>query len=651
MARISTQIGQESIEIIDTTPLLIALSKLKREANQNLGENEDLKRELNSKIDNIVNDTEVKTIVEKVNDLSRIVSKSPEMASGNEIGIMAKKIELATEKLTEKYPREAEELRKKEFEKKFEEETKKLNPNLKTEELEKVKEYGKLLSETYASNNIIDGQKDAALDANNQIFSPGKIQNAWTDLKGVTNFLTKKPEEIKEIKNKFESLKKSLKDVNLPNFKEVNSFENVISSFNSQGLNKTFSEVQRYLGWADRIDKLTGGWLNKTVTETGLKMVSKIGNQAIQEFATNALNVMAEQGFKKGFETVLNGILSGGVKAATTTAASGAAAAGTGAVVAGAEVAAGAAVSATGVGAIVLAALAVVKVLKKIGGKIADTLGINLKKGLQETFGKVGGALINGAIFIVGLPALLIGAISMTLILPLIPIIIGGMFLYNLFNGSLISSLVTPKETIDITDSGSDGYTTDYNYSYISSSGPIVLPQYSAGTIVTGQMIVDMASSLVNKVCYWYGGGHGHCSHSEPVKGIDTYWGTPLCGTNLIYDEETSPRRKIYGLDCSGFVGWVYHQFGININSGAQNEYSWAKIKFTNKNLLQLGDLGCDSGCKHIGIFAGRDNSGNLLWIHDGPSGIFEVCQGKGSQPGGVQMGEYLDFIKFARVL
>ena len=114
---------------------------------------------------------------------------------------------------------------------------------------------------------------------------------------------------------------------------------------------------------------------------------------------------------------------------------------------AGAATAAGAAaVSATGIGAIVVAALAVLKVVKNAVSKIAEKLGIGIKKGLEENFGKVGGAIISGGMFVVGLPFLLIGAISAAVVTPILLLVFGGLFGYQMLLGNSISSLVPPEE-------------------------------------------------------------------------------------------------------------------------------------------------------------------------------------------------------------
>lgn len=405
---------------------------------KNLNGDDNLKNELESKIKSIIGEEEVKTSGEEIKDLIEVISKNliVEDKQGTEIEV--KKIKIELDRWKEENMGEVNEFKKEVFEKKLLEETKKLNPDLKAEESNNIRAYGKLVSEIYFSESIIDGQKDEALQANNQLYGPGKLENSWTDLRGITNFLAKKPDDVKEIKNRYGSIKSVLKNVNLPgNIKETRSFDNVISGFNDQGVSNLFSKTQGYLGWYERVDKLTGGWLNKTISGTGQKLVSKIGNQAVGEFAKNSLGIIAEQGFQKGISTVLGGILGGGVKAAATT--------GTAAAAEAVTAAGAAAVSATGVGAIVVAVAAAAKVLKNAVSKIAEKLGIGIKKGLEENFGKVGGAIIGGGMFVVGLPFLLIGAISAAAVGPILLLVFGGLFGYQMLLGSSVSSLVPPE--------------------------------------------------------------------------------------------------------------------------------------------------------------------------------------------------------------
>ncbi|MFA6184566.1 MAG: NlpC/P60 family protein [Candidatus Shapirobacteria bacterium] len=608
-------------------PVEQKIVELGEKITKNLNGDGNLKNELESKIKSIFGEEEIKTSGEEIKDLIEVVSKNLIVEDKKETEIEVKKIKIEMNKWKKENVDGINEFKKEVFEKKLLEETKKMNPDLKAEESNNVRAYGKLVSEIYFSESIIDEQKDEALQNNNQ-FGPGKLENAWTDLRGVTNFLTKKPEEVKEIKNRYESIRGVLKNVNLPkDIKEVRSFENVISGFNDQGVSNLFSRTQGYLGWYRRVDKLTGGWLNKTMFGTKQKLISKIGNQAISEFAKNSLGVIAEQGFQKGISTVLSGILSGGVKAAATT--------GTAAAAGAATAAGAAAISATGIGAIVVAVAAAAKILKNVVSKIAEKLGIGIKKGLEENFGKVGGAIIGGGMFIVGLPFLLIGAVSAAVMGPIILLVFGGLFGYQILMGNSVSSLVPPEEAETSTSIFSET-------PYISSSGPIVLPTVDPNQTVTGQMVVDMASSLLNKVCYWYGGGH---QSGEPVRGIDMNWGTTNFGNN---NSPSGSDRNVYGLDCSGFVIWTYHQLGIETRGNVASIYAGAKDKSISSNSLQLGDIGIEGSNDHIGIFAGRDSSGNLLWIHDGAGGNLDIC---GGGSGFVKMGTYSRFTKFARIL
>ncbi|MFA6368840.1 MAG: NlpC/P60 family protein [Candidatus Shapirobacteria bacterium] len=635
MARISTKIGNEKIEIVDVSLLLLGLDKIKQEANLNLGENKELKKELSSKIDSIVIEKEVKTVNEKINDLSKIISKNPEISGENESGIVAKRIELATEELVRQHPQEVEKLKKEKFKKSFEEETKKINPNLSEEQIKGVEEYSNLVAENSFGKNVLDDYQNEALEVNKELFSPGRLENAWTDLKQTINFLQKSPEEIKGIKEKYNSLKEVLKEINLPGgFKESRSFEKMMTVFNNPNTDQLFSRTKKYLGWADRVDKLTGGWLNKTVTDAGMKMVSKIGNQAVQEFATNALGQIAQLGFKDGATAVLNGILSGGVNAATTVgttatvgaagttaAAAGTAAAGTAAAGAAgtaavgaagttAAVAGGAAISATGVGAIVVAAAAALKVVKNVVDKLAEKLGISTKKFLEENFGKIGGKIIGGVASIVALPAILMGAVSATVLLPILILVFGGLFGYPMMQGNLVSSLVPPKGATEYVEEISD-YDSDYDLE-TGSPSDIIVP--STPINFTRQDLLNVAFSLRKKVTYFWGGEWNHYGNN-PDWGVVrkyVYCSDPskhfTCGTYVLD-----------GLDCSGYVLWIYYQLtGKAISahySGAMYQKAANKEwTFVAEENLKPGDIAYRTG--HVAIFIGRTSEGDKLFIH-----------------------------------
>lgn len=530
---------------------------------KNLNGDDNLKNEIESKIKSIIGEEEVKTSGEEIKDLIEVISKNliVEDKKGTEIEV--KKIKIELDRWKEENMDEVIEFKKEEFRKNFINESKKINPNLKTEELNKIREYGGLISEIYLTESIIDGQKDEALQANNQVYSPGKLENSWTDLRGVTNFLAKKPEEIKNIKNRYESIRGSLKNINLPeNIKEVRSFENVVSMFNDKGVSNLFSKTQGYLGWADRIDKLTGGWLKKTTSMPGQGLTNKIGNQVVGEFAKNSLNVIAEQGFQKGVSTILSGILSGGVKAVGSAATTGAVTAGSAA--AGAATAAGAAaVSATGIGAIVVAALAVLKVVKNAISNMAEKLGIGFKKGLEENFGKVGGAIINGGIFMVGLPFLLIGTISAVVMTPILLLVFGGLFGYQMLLGNSVSSLVPPEgagdESVYESDISNTGGVSDADITNATCSvaNKVILANQCSS--INRQISLRTDGKCSNKtIC---DGGCGPTSVSEilqtksetltPGYLVTTksspYYNDYVCGTGTSFKAATDSFNKYLG--------------------------------------------------------------------------------------------------------
>ncbi len=444
------------------------ISKKSQEIADSFPGDENFKENIGEALKSIINESEVKTSNEEINDINNVINNQVE----------AKKIHLTTSDFVANNPESVEKYRKEEFKRSFEEEIKKTNPNITEDQLSKSREYADLVAENYFEHNELSAQKNVALSENSEIFGPGAMQNGWTDLQGTFNFLKKKPQEIKEIKDKYNSLKGDLKDIKLPtNLRQVGSLENVMSAINDPNNNDLFSRTKKYMGWADKIDKLTGGWLKKTVGKAGEKVVSKIGNQFIKEFATNSLNVLAKEGFQKGFTTVLNGILKGGVEKVATKV-GGQVAVNVGqkvavntsqkvamkvaakiatkvAVKAGAQSALLATATAfaaiPGVGWIVTAALLLIDAalwLKKKFGKLAEKLGISTKRFFEENFGKVGGWLIRTSLKIIALPLMLVGAVSAVALLPIMIGVFGFMFIFQIFQGGLISGLVPPKGQI-----------------------------------------------------------------------------------------------------------------------------------------------------------------------------------------------------------
>ncbi len=120
--------------------------------------------------------------------------------------------------------------------------------------------------------------------------------------------------------------------------------------------------------------------------------------------------------------------------------------------------------------------------------------------------------------------------------------------------------------------------------------------------------VVNNACSLVGKVTYFWGG-------KSSAIGWDPEWGK----LKRVTAEGNNSTGKVrpFGLDCSGFVTWVFHNSGYSesqIGHGAANQASkGTRISWSE---AEPGDLALYSDDSHIGIIVGKDSSGNILVVH-----------------------------------
>ena len=120
--------------------------------------------------------------------------------------------------------------------------------------------------------------------------------------------------------------------------------------------------------------------------------------------------------------------------------------------------------------------------------------------------------------------------------------------------------------------------------------------------------VVRHALSLVGKVNYFWGG-------KSLVLGWDGRWGqlTQVWAAG----SQTTGTYRPFGLDCSGFIDWVFYNGGkylIGHGGGAHSQRTYCTdIPWSE---AQPGNLVFYPEDEHIGIVGGWNESGNLLIIH-----------------------------------
>lgn len=124
------------------------------------------------------------------------------------------------------------------------------------------------------------------------------------------------------------------------------------------------------------------------------------------------------------------------------------------------------------------------------------------------------------------------------------------------------------------------------------------------------EAVVRTACSLVGKVNYFWGG-------KSLVIGWDARWGEVRQVTAA--GSSTTGTYRPYGLDCSGFVDWVFYnatggQYVIGHGGGATMQHNYCTD--ISWSAAQPGDLVFYPDNSHVGIVGGWDANGELLIIH-----------------------------------
>ena len=122
--------------------------------------------------------------------------------------------------------------------------------------------------------------------------------------------------------------------------------------------------------------------------------------------------------------------------------------------------------------------------------------------------------------------------------------------------------------------------------------------------------VVETACQLVGKLNYYWGG-------KSLVLGWDDRWGTLRQVTAA--GSPTTGTYRPYGMDCSGYVDWVFYnatggEYIISHGGGAHAQHTYC-MSISWEEALP-GDLVFYPDDIHVGIVGGRDENGNLLIVH-----------------------------------
>ena len=122
--------------------------------------------------------------------------------------------------------------------------------------------------------------------------------------------------------------------------------------------------------------------------------------------------------------------------------------------------------------------------------------------------------------------------------------------------------------------------------------------------------VVETACQLVGKVNYFWGG-------KSLVLGWDDRWGTLRQVTAA--GSSTTGTYRPYGMDCSGYVDWVFYNVSggayiIGHGGGAHAQHTYCAPISWDEALP--GDLVFYPDDEHVGIVGGLDENSDLLVIH-----------------------------------
>ena len=148
------------------------------------------------------------------------------------------------------------------------------------------------------------------------------------------------------------------------------------------------------------------------------------------------------------------------------------------------------------------------------------------------------------------------------------------------------------------------------NLTAISADAAEILRSLPEDLSAERREVIKTACSLVGKVNYFWGG-------KSLIIGWDSQWGSIRKVTSE--GSTTTGTYRPYGLDCSGFVDWVFYNATDGVyypghGGGAMKQHSYCTSAIWDN--AEAGDLVFYPEDSHVGIVAGFDEKGEVLIIH-----------------------------------
>ena len=137
------------------------------------------------------------------------------------------------------------------------------------------------------------------------------------------------------------------------------------------------------------------------------------------------------------------------------------------------------------------------------------------------------------------------------------------------------------------------------------------------------RQVILTGAQLLGRVHYFWGG-------KSLVLGWDSRWGTPT--RVWAAGSPSTGTVRPFGLDCSGFVDWVFYNvsggtYVIGHGGGASAQHSYCTTIPWSQ--AQPGDLAFYPADHHVGIIVGYDDAGNVKIMHCASGSNNVVVTGK----------------------